>query len=83
MDQASADLEAELQIRLRQTNGRLARAIEEALSRIRVLWALAPENHEAEGSILSLSSRGRIAQVEAGLTVPKRLAVWLLDVPSL
>ena len=35
MDQANAGLEAELQIRLRQTNGRLARTIEEALSRIR------------------------------------------------
>ncbi len=34
MDQASADVEAELQIRLHQTDGRLARAIEEALVRI-------------------------------------------------
>ena len=35
MDQANADTEAELQIRLRQTDGRLARAIEEALGRIK------------------------------------------------
>ena len=35
MDQANADVEAELQVRLRQTDGRLVRAIEEALSRIR------------------------------------------------
>ncbi len=35
MDQASADVEAELQIRLRQANERLARAIEEALGRIK------------------------------------------------
>lgn len=33
-DQASADAEAELQIRLHQTDGRLLRAIEEALERI-------------------------------------------------
>jgi len=35
MDQASADVGAELQIRLRQIDGRLARAIEEALGRIK------------------------------------------------
>ncbi len=35
MDRASADAEAELQTRVRQTDGRLLRAIEEALSRIR------------------------------------------------
>jgi len=35
MDQASADAEAELQIRLHRTDGRLARAIEEALARIK------------------------------------------------
>jgi DnaK suppressor protein len=35
VDQANADLEAELQIRLHQTDGRLMRAIEEALTRIR------------------------------------------------
>ena len=35
IDQANADSEAELQIRLHQTDGRLARAIEEALTRIR------------------------------------------------
>src|SRR5438445_6686138 len=35
IDQANADAEAELQIRLHQTDGRLARAIEEALDRIR------------------------------------------------
>jgi DnaK suppressor protein len=35
MDQASADVEAELQIRLHQSDLRLARAIEEALVRIR------------------------------------------------
>jgi len=34
-DQASADAEAELQIRLHQTDGRLLRAVEAALSRIR------------------------------------------------
>lgn len=34
VDQASADAEAELQIQLHQTDGRLLRAIEEALSRI-------------------------------------------------
>ena len=34
-DQASADAEAELQIRLRQTDGRLFKAIEDALARIR------------------------------------------------
>jgi DnaK suppressor protein len=34
-DQANADAEAELQIRLHQTDGRLLRAIEEALARIR------------------------------------------------
>jgi DnaK suppressor protein len=34
-DQANADAEAELQIRLHRTDGRLARAIEEALARIR------------------------------------------------
>jgi DnaK suppressor protein len=35
MDQANADEEAELQIHLHQTEGRLARAIEEALVRIK------------------------------------------------
>jgi RNA polymerase-binding transcription factor len=35
MDQASADAEAELQIRLHRTDGRLARAIDEALARIK------------------------------------------------
>jgi DnaK suppressor protein len=35
IDQANADAEAELQIRLHQTDGRLLRAIEEALARIR------------------------------------------------
>jgi len=35
VDQANADAEAELQIRLHRTDGRLARAIEEALVRIR------------------------------------------------
>ena len=34
IEQANADAEAELQIRLRRTNGRLLRAIEEALVRI-------------------------------------------------
>jgi DnaK suppressor protein len=34
-DQAHADAEADLQIRLRQTDGRLLRAIEDALARIR------------------------------------------------
>jgi len=35
LDQASADFEAALQIRLHQTDGRLLRAIDEALGRIR------------------------------------------------
>jgi DnaK suppressor protein len=35
IEQANADEEAELQIRLHQTDGRLLRAIEEALTRIR------------------------------------------------
>ena len=35
IDQANADLEAELQIRVRRTDGRLLRAIEEALARIK------------------------------------------------
>lgn len=35
VDQANADAEAELQIQLHRTDGRLARAIEEALVRIR------------------------------------------------
>ena len=35
IDKANADTEAELQIRLHRTDGRLARAIEEALARIR------------------------------------------------
>jgi DnaK suppressor protein len=35
VDQANADFEAELRIRLHQTDGRLLRAIEEALTRIR------------------------------------------------
>jgi len=35
IDQANADAEAELQIRLHQTDGRLLRAIDEALARIR------------------------------------------------
>jgi DnaK suppressor protein len=35
IDQANADAEAELQIRLHQTDGRLLRAIEEALARIK------------------------------------------------
>jgi DnaK suppressor protein len=35
IDQANADAEAELQIRLHHTDGRLLRAIEEALARIR------------------------------------------------
>src|SRR5207249_8413522 len=35
IDQANADAEAELQIRLHQTDGRLLRAIEEALDRMR------------------------------------------------
>ena len=34
IDQANADAEAELQIRLHQTDGRLLRAIEEAVARI-------------------------------------------------
>lgn len=35
IDQANADAEAELQVRLHQTDARLLRAIEEALARIR------------------------------------------------
>ena len=35
IDQANADAEAELQIHLHQSDGRLARAIEDALARIR------------------------------------------------
>jgi DnaK suppressor protein len=35
IDQANADAEADLQIRLHQTDGRLLRAVEAALSRIR------------------------------------------------
>jgi DnaK suppressor protein len=35
MDSASADTEAELQVRLHQTDGRLLKAIENALARIR------------------------------------------------
>src|SRR5258708_33039939 len=35
IDQANADAEAELQIRLHRTDGRLLRAIEEALDRMR------------------------------------------------
>jgi RNA polymerase-binding transcription factor len=35
IDQASADAEAELQIRLHRTDGRLARAIDQALARIK------------------------------------------------
>jgi DnaK suppressor protein len=35
MDSASADMEAELRISLRQTDGRLLQAIEDALARIR------------------------------------------------
>jgi len=35
VDQANADVEAELQIRLHETNGRLLRAVDGALSRIR------------------------------------------------
>jgi DnaK suppressor protein len=35
IDQANADADAELQIRLHQTDGRLLRAIDEALARIR------------------------------------------------
>jgi DnaK suppressor protein len=35
VDQTNADAEAELQMRLRQTDGRLLRAIEEALDRMR------------------------------------------------
>jgi len=35
IDQANADAEADLQIRLHQTDGRLLRAIEEALARMR------------------------------------------------
>lgn len=35
IDQANADAEAELQVSLRQTDGKLLRAIEEALGRIR------------------------------------------------
>src|SRR5215469_1563300 len=35
VDQANADAEADLQIRLHQTDGRLSRAIEDALTRIR------------------------------------------------
>jgi DnaK suppressor protein len=35
IDQANADAEAELQIRLHRTDGRLARAIEAALARIK------------------------------------------------
>ncbi len=35
IDQANADAEAELQIRLYQTDGRLLRAIEEALAQVR------------------------------------------------
>ena len=36
MERASADAEAELQIRVQATDGRLLRAIEDALARIRV-----------------------------------------------
>ena len=35
IDQANADAEAELQIRLHETDGRLLRAVEEGLARIR------------------------------------------------
>ena len=35
IDQANADSEAELEIRLRRTDGRVQRAIEEALTRLR------------------------------------------------
>ena len=35
IDQANLDAEAELQIRVHQTDGRLLRAIEEALARVR------------------------------------------------
>jgi len=35
IDQANADFEAELEIRVRRTDGRLLRAIEEALARIK------------------------------------------------
>ena len=35
IDQANADAEAELQIRLHRTDGRLARAIDQALARIK------------------------------------------------
>ena len=35
MDQATADAEAELQIRLHKSDGRLLRAIEDALARVR------------------------------------------------
>lgn len=35
VDQANADSEAEIEIRLRRTDGRLQRAIEEALTRLR------------------------------------------------
>lgn len=35
IDQANADSEAEVEIRLRRTDGRLLRAIEEALARLR------------------------------------------------
>jgi DnaK suppressor protein len=35
LDQATADAEAELQIRLRQTDGRLLRTIEEAIARMK------------------------------------------------
>jgi len=35
VDQANADAEADLQVRLRQTDGKLLRAIDEALVRIR------------------------------------------------
>ena len=35
MDRASADTEAELQVRLRRSNGQLLKAIEDALARVR------------------------------------------------
>ena len=69
VDQANADAEAELQIRLHETDGRLLRAIEDALARMR---------HGAYG-VCTHGSAKRISEIPTGTPVWKRRLVGQIE----